>query len=131
MTTLKITGKFLGATAVKAIGANGYTVRNFYIEVENNNPQYPNTPEFQLTGNNVTLVDKIEKGQEIEISFRIDGRKWEKDGRKGVITQLNAYRISVIRRENPVATSAPTAPPEPVAATNGAFGSPSDDDLPF
>lgn len=144
---LTIAGTFLGANETKFVGKDGtFAVRPFWIDITDN-AQYPNTPEFQLKGDKVNLVDNLRKGQTIEVSFNIDGRKYDKTnegGKKGVITNLVAWRIKVISMQSaatvghgpavtPGGTAMPSVPsvrsaaaPLPFTGTEGG-----DDDLPF
>ncbi|WP_421830256.1 DUF3127 domain-containing protein [Larkinella sp.] len=134
-----ITGKFLGASAIKYVGENNYAVRSFWIDITTN-PDFPNTPEFQLKGDKVNLVNELRKGQSVVIKYNLDGRKYDKTaegGRKGVTTNLNAWRIEVVQTQSAATvTTAPQAAvpnrtaglpqPAPVGMGNAA-----DDDIPF
>ncbi|KAA9346311.1 DUF3127 domain-containing protein [Larkinella humicola] len=105
-----ITGKFFGAGAIKYVGENNYAVRSFWIDITTN-PDFPNTPEFQLKGDKVNLVNELRKGQSVVIKYNLDGRKYDKTaegGRKGVITNLNAWRIEVVQMQ--LAATVATAP---------------------
>ncbi|MDJ1468187.1 DUF3127 domain-containing protein [Xanthocytophaga flava] len=106
--TLSVTGKFLGAKPVRYVGDNNLAVREFYVDLTEN-AQYPNTPEFQLSGNQVTHVDKIQKGDLIEVFFRLDGRKFvsRETQKEGVATNLRAYKIDVYKRQSIVQQSEP------------------------
>ncbi|MDR6195196.1 DUF3127 domain-containing protein [Siphonobacter sp. SORGH_AS_0500] len=129
MEQLAITGKFLGAGNAKEVGTNGLIVREFWLDITDN-PDWPNTPEFQLKGDKVTLVDNLVKGQQIKVTFRPNGRKFtRKDQTTGIITTLDAWKIEVISTQSAAIagrTPTPSAQPtqtQPVAAGN--------DDLPF
>ena len=107
-----ITGKFLGASKIETVGQNGFLVRKFYVDITTN-PEWPNTPEIKLKGDKVNLVDNLQKGQTIQVKLNIDGRKYdntEKGGKKGVITELIAWKIDVVQMQ-----SAAVAPARPVA----------------
>lgn len=147
-TNLVLTGKFLGAKPTQFVGQNNYAIRVFYLDITDN-PEYPNTPEFQLKGDKVNLVDNLQRGQTITVKFNIDGRKYtNRENKAGVITNLNVWKIDVVTTQSAaVATAAPTqaaprqpAPaPAPVApaisgsqSSLGGFGDINgDDDLPF
>lgn len=128
-----ITGKFLGANKPKSYGQNNYQVQSFFVD-NSNSPEYQSTPEFQLTGNYIGMVDTIQKGQEVVVHFNIEGRKWEKDGRRGVITNLKAWKVEVVQKSvqpKPVQAQAP-APVAYQPPTAPAFSQhPDDRDLPF
>jgi hypothetical protein len=141
--TLVVTGTYLGARQTQTVGQNNFKLRRFYVDITTN-PEYPNTPEFQLKGDKVTLVDMLQKGQTIRVKFNIDGRKYVgQDGKEGVITNLSAYKIEVIQAQNvasPAPASPPPAAPAPQATTPTRQAQPvpagfsnlnDQDDLPF
>lgn len=115
-----ITGIFLGGGAIRQI-SDTFKVRAFWVDISDR-PDYPNTPEFQLANDKVVLIDNLKKGDVIEVSFSVRGRKWEKDGRSGVNTNLDAYKIMKVQKQSTLPES--TAPVLPV-------GSDEDDKLPF
>ena len=126
---LVVTGKFLGAKATQFVGQNNYAVRLFYLDMTEN-PEYPNTPEFRLSGDKVNLVDNLQPGQQIQVKFNLDGRKYDKTaegGKKGVIVNLNAWQINVIQTTS--AAHAPTqqrqapAPAAPAMTGPGQYAS--------
>ncbi|GAB3767680.1 hypothetical protein GCM10028818_00920 [Spirosoma horti] len=121
---LTVTGKFLGAKATESLGQNNFLVRKLYVDLTDN-PDYPNTPEFQLTGDKVNLVDNLVKGQMIQVKFRLDGRKvTSREGKDMVITNLRVYKIDVVTTQS-AAVAAPQAQalarqtPAPAPAMSG------------
>lgn len=140
MNEVKLRGKFLGASEIKEVGTKGTKFRSFWVDVSDN-PQYPNTPEVQLMNDKCTLVDKLTKGVEIEVSGRLKGRKAvDKEGNDVVYTNVEAWSIQVIQRTSaafvgntPVEPAAPQAP-APVASEDtfaGAAPLPKKSGLPF
>jgi len=138
---LVLTGKFLGAKPTQLVGENNFAIRSFYIDVTEN-PQYPSTPEFQLTGDRVNLVDNLKPGQQVQVKFNIDGRKYvNREGKEAVATNLRAWKIDVVTTQS--AATAPAAAPRqaPAPAMTGpgqyatqqqpAAAGGGDDDLPF
>jgi hypothetical protein len=120
--SLVVTGKFLGAKPTEEVGQNGFLKRVFYLDITTNT-EYPNTPEFLLTGDKVNLVDNLTKGQTVQVKFNIDGRKFtsKATGKEGVITQLRAWKIDVIQKQSAaVATPAPVrTAPSPATTMSG------------
>lgn len=108
MSNLSISGKFLGAGKTESVGVNAFKIRKFWIDVPNNQSDTKNTPEFQLTNEKCSLVDSFKPGDEVEIFFNVNGRKWEKEStdenglpikKSGVNTNLNAWKINKITRQ--------------------------------
>lgn len=120
MASMTITGKFLGAGKTRPVGKNDLLVRTFWLDLTTN-PDYPNTPEFQLRGDRVGLVNELKKGQSIQVTFNLNGRKYTKqDGTEAVMTNLDAWKVDLIVVKSAVAAG---------AGDIAAEGEP--DDLPF
>lgn len=108
--------------------------REFVIEkkeMSTNGFEFVDTIKFQLTQDKCSLLDKIQLGENIQVTFNIRGTKWEKNGQVSYFVNLDAWRIESATGEQqasaPVAKSAPSTPPPPAAP-------PVDtdlDDLPF
>lgn len=134
-----ITGRFLEASPIKSVGKSGFKVQSVKID-NSTSPDFASTPEFQLTGNYIGMADALRRGQEVTVYFTVQGRHWEKDGRSGVMTNLQAYKIEEVQRTS-LKAAVQSVPKEPVADTEAAAGTPplppfSDsgekgDDLPF
>lgn len=121
--SLSIEGKFLGASAVRKVGVNQTPARSFWLDITDN-PEYPNTPEFQLWGDKVILVDNIEKGTRLSVSFNLKGNKYTKqDGTSAVATNLQAWKIEMIQKTS-AALAGQSFETPPIAEG-------SSDDLPF
>jgi hypothetical protein len=117
-----IQGRFLGAGAVKTVGQNNAKLRNFWVDITDN-PAYPNTPEFQLFGDKVILVDNLKKGEMIVVNYNLNGRKYTNaEGKEGVITNLQCWKIQKVTIESAATANIPA---ETIAAANQV------DDLPF
>jgi hypothetical protein len=57
--------------------------------------------EFSLMGQNITLVDNLTYGMEIEVSFNINGRKWRDEAKQvdKIFMDLQCFGIVEIKRE--------------------------------
>lgn len=119
----ELTGKYLGSTKIIDRGKNNkeFLTRSFFLDITDNS-EYPNTPEFQLIKDKVTVVDELSPGDEITVFYNILGRKWEKDGKKGVYTSLQAWKIA--NGNNTNSSNFPGTQDEPAGSTDT-------DDLPF
>ena len=114
-----LTGKFLGAGAIRQV-TDLLQVRTFWIDITDN-PAHPNTPEFQATQDRVVLLDPLQPGDEIEVSFNVRGKKYTKgDGTSAVFTTLDAWRVTKIERK-------PTLPVSTAPIVDASVK----DDLPF
>lgn len=101
-----------------------FSKREFIIEKKENtgNFEFVDHIKFQLTNDKCELIDKFDTGSELNISFNIRGRKWEKDGRVSYFTNLEAWKIE----------NAGEAPPQSPPMPDEAQPLPeAPDDLPF
>lgn len=134
-TALQLTGKYLGTMSIQTVGQNAMQIRKFYIDITDN-PAFPNTPEFQLKGDKVYLIDNVRVGQTITVHFNIDGRKYtnQQTGKSGVITNLSAWRIEIVQTQSAAAPQQQQRPPVTPAnqqANEFPFAADDTSDLPF
>ncbi len=106
--------------------------REFVLEVQDGS--YPQLIKFQLLKDRVSLIDSVNEGDELKLSFNISGREYTKpNGDVIYFTNLDAWRVET-------AAAAAATP----AASKKAFKNPTDfpsaadepfsentDDLPF
>ena len=111
----KLMGKFLGATKITKVGEKEMLLRKFYVDISDN-PEYPNTPEFQLTGEKVTIIDELKAGDLVEVSFSINGMKYtnKTTGAQSVMTNLRAYKVTKFTK----GSEASAIKPETMAVEN-------------
>lgn len=57
------------------------------------NEQYSNDVEFQFINNNTSLLDNINAGDRVEVTFAIGGRKNEKNGDVRIFNSITAFGI--------------------------------------
>ena len=81
---------------------------------------------FQLGNDKCAAIDPFEKGMEVKVSFNLRGRKWEKDGRSGYATNMEAWKVELVSTGN-----APTASFTPPIPAENDMATPGNDDLPF
>lgn len=55
-----------------------------------------NYVKFQSIQDKTAIIDKVNIGDDIKVSFNIKGSKWEKDGKVNYITNLDAWRIEQV-----------------------------------
>lgn len=93
----------------------------FVIETDG---QYPKPVLFQLTNDKTGLINSFKVGQEIEVSYNINGREWiNPQGEAKYFNSLEAWRVE--GSINPVSNMQPPLPTSPQSAPLPA------DDLPF
>ena len=113
MSEFKTTGRIVAIFPTEYRGEKQFASRNFVIEIEG---QYPQQVQFQCTQERCDLLDLHTIGQEVEVSFDLRGRAYEKDGVPKYFTTLNAWRIKKVGEQpTPQAKSAPQAAPAPTA----------------
>lgn len=90
--------------------------------------QYPQFISLQLTQDKCNLLDNINVGEEIKVSFNLRGREWNGPQGTKFFNSLEAWRIERVTGQSqpsaPSQSSAPMANPEVADA-------PQVDDLPF
>jgi single-strand DNA-binding protein len=71
--------------------------REFIVEyADNPSGTYVQYLKFQFTGDKVSVLDTYKAGQEVNISFNLKGRKYEKDGRVSYFMDLEAWKLSTL-----------------------------------
>lgn len=115
----KLTGKLIVKGDTQQI-SDSFKKRELVIEVENErNSDWNDFIKFQLTQDNCDILDSINLGDKLSVSFNIRGRKWEKDGKTNFFSNLEAWRIEKLESAS---ASSDDIPPE---------GPDETDDLPF
>jgi hypothetical protein len=95
---IQLSGKFLGKR-VKEVGEKKTKICNFWLDITDN-PQFPNTPEFQIMGEKISLLDNIVANDNIQIRFNLRGTKIQNsEGKSYIINNLNVYSIAKISIE--------------------------------
>ena len=61
----------------QSIGQKGFRKR--LVALEQDNGRYTNYVPIEFTSDDCDLVDDLNVGDEVEITFHINGRKWQKD----------------------------------------------------
>ena len=67
-----------------------FTKREFVVELADN-PKYPQTVLFQLTGDRVTQLDDMKVGDQVRIEFSLRGREWRSP--KGEVKYFNSLDV--------------------------------------
>lgn len=115
-----LTGKVKLVFDAKTFGS-GFTVREFVVTTPDD--RYPQDVVLQFTNDKVSLLDNIQEGQEVTVSFDLRGREY--NGRYFV--NLNAWKIQVNGDAAPAADEAPPVSDADVPADFDDY----EDDIPF
>ena len=89
-----------------------------------------NYVKFQSVQDKTAIIDKVNIGDEIKVSFNIKGSKWEKEGKVNYITNLDAWRIEQVLQPGADKGVTDTEYMEPLD-TFSATSPDAIDDLPF
>jgi hypothetical protein len=102
--------------------------REFVIEKSEQagSTSFTNYIKFQLSNDRCNLVENINPGSDIKVSFNIKGNRWEKDGKVSFFTNLEAWRIESVSNASGLTTE--NLPEIPADMETPPLGN---DDLPF
>ena len=67
-----------------------FTKREFVVELADN-PKYPQTVLFQLTGDRCSQLDDMKVGDQVRIEFSLRGREWRSP--KGEVKYFNSLDV--------------------------------------
>ena len=96
----QISGKVLIIDDVITIptrSGNTFTKRQIVLDASHYDPmtgqKYENYPAFDFVGNIVNELDNFKVGDLVTISFALNGRPFDKDGKTTYFTSVNGYKI--------------------------------------
>ncbi len=70
------------------------------------NPTYPQTLKFEASQDKCDKLDALEAGDEINLSFNLNGREWtDKAGKVQVFNTLAIWKFEVVGNAHPVTAS--------------------------
>lgn len=89
--------KFTGAVhfidETREYGQRGFRKRMVVLVEEND--RFPSYVPFELIQANCELADDLEIGDQVEITYRLSGRKWQRDEKSEVKYFLSAEAIAL------------------------------------
>ena len=100
----KATGKLLVIDETQQVTAR-FMKREFVLEIAEN-PRYPQTVQFQLTGDRCPNLDRFRVGDEVEVEFSLRGREWKSP--RGEVKYFNSLDVWTI---DPVGAGRDAGPP--------------------
>lgn len=92
MSEAKVRGKVHLIEATKTFGAKGFRKRLVVLEQENG--RFPNFIPLEFTREGCDSADELAIGDEVEISYVLSGRKWQKDPSSETKYFLSAEAVS-------------------------------------
>lgn len=125
MSDAKVRGIVHLIEGTKSYGQKGFRKR--VLVIEQNNGRFTNYIPLEFTGDNCDAVDELHVGDDVEISYRLNGRRWQKDPSSEVKFFLNAEALNFkVLKGGGGGEAVSDDPNEELAGE--AFG---DDDAPF
>jgi hypothetical protein len=116
---MEIKGKIVKIGQTEKVSET-FSKRDLIVDVSDN-PTYPSPVKFEALKDKTALLDNLKVGDNVEISFNMNGREWsDKTGKVAYFTTLSIWKISK--------TDGSVSQPKPANVSSA----PDDDsDLPF
>jgi len=87
----ELQGRLIVKNETKEYGSNGFTKREFVIETET---QYPQKILIELIKDKCVLLDSLNIGDSISVSYNINGREWiNPEGKVVYFNSIVGWRI--------------------------------------
>lgn len=122
----EIEGKLLEKFDAQQV-TDRFRKREFVLETRESagTNEFVETIKFQLTQDRCDLIDTLNVGDELKVSFNIRGRRWEKNGQVSYFNNLEAWRVEAATQ-----AAQGDTPPPPSVEDIPEMEEPTDD-LPF
>jgi hypothetical protein len=93
----KVRGVVHVAEATKSYGAKGFRKRLLVLEQENG--KFPSYIPVEFIGDKCSLADNVQAGDEVEVTYRLGGRKWQQSpsSEAKYFLSAEATEIAVLR----------------------------------
>ena len=127
MSDTKVRGVVHLIEDTKTYGQKGFRKR--LVVLEQDNGRFTNYVPMDFIGDGCDQADNLNVGDEIEVNYRLNGRKWQRDSESEVKYFLSAEALSfksLTAADKPAASSA-----KPVGANDGFAEAAYDDEPPF
>jgi len=122
---MEVTGRIKKIEPTKEFGANGFKKREVVITTED---QYPQHILIEFTQDRCSLLDSAQEGQNVKISFNLNGREWmNPQGEAKYFNSLNGWKIDILQANTPP----PMTPQDKFEEVDPFVESKNPDDLPF
>jgi hypothetical protein len=125
----KVRGKIHLIEETKTFGAKGFRKR--LVVLEQDKGSFTNYVPLEFTRDDCDRVDDLREGQEIEVEFRLSGRRWQRDSDSEVKFFLNAEAISYQTTDGESNSGGKRAGKGTKNANDAFMEASEDDDAPF
>ena len=130
MSESKVRGVVHLIEETKTYGQKGFRKRLVVLEQENG--RFPNFIPLEFVRDACDSVDDLAVGNDVEISYQLSGRKWQKDPSSEVKFFLSAEAVSFKVMSGSAASAGSDGNTGDVSAANDAFSESYDEnDIPF
>lgn len=131
---METTGKLHTIFETKQVSER-FTKREFVIELADN-PKYPQTVLFQLTGDRCAQLDGMNVGDQVRIEFSLRGREWRSpSGEVKYFNSLDVWKLESARSGRSQGNGRGNGDPRdvemPPRIDESQFGRGDVDDIPF
>jgi len=91
----EVKGKLIVKGGTKEYGSNGFKKRTFVIEIPDG--EYPQKVEFELVQAKCALLDPIEVGDDVKLTYNLRGREWTNpEGEVKYFNSLQAWKLEIV-----------------------------------
>jgi hypothetical protein len=130
---IEATGKLHTIFETKQVSER-FSKREFVVEIADN-PKYPQTVLFQLTGDRCSQLDGMNVGDQVRIEFSLRGREWRSpSGEVKYFNSLDVWKIEPARANRGNRRDGGGDPRDvdmPPRIDESQFGRGDTDDIPF
>lgn len=125
MSEVKVRGVVSVVEETKTYGSNGFQKR--LIVLEQNDGRFANLIPLEFIKDNCSSADDLNVGDDVEVSYKLSGRKWQRDANSEVKYFLSAEALSF-----KVVSGGSGGSKAEVSSANDAFSESYDEnDIPF
>jgi len=94
--TYELTGKLIADNGTQEVGSNGFTKREFVVEIDGDT-DYPQAIKLELVKGNCAKLDGVAVGSTVKVGFNLRGRF----GNDKYFTNLTAWKLDVVGASAP------------------------------
>ncbi len=131
MSDAKVRGIVHLVEETKTYGQKGFRKR--LVVLEQDHDRFTNYVPVEFIQDSCDSADDLQAGDDVEITYRLSGRKWQRDAQSEVKFFLNAEALGfeVLRKGGAGQNDAESGPAAGSATANNALQEAADDEVPF